>query len=87
MLEIITKYSQKNFYELKIYHEMSSNLQPKDLESFLMNWKNRIPITLISIKDDYWNLPLSANKEIMKVIEQYKELGIIQKFGVEVPFE
>ncbi|GBC06956.1 hypothetical protein RclHR1_07160014 [Rhizophagus clarus] len=90
MLEIVSKYSQKNFYELKIYHGVPSNLQSKDLESFLMSWKNRIPfipITLINIRDDSLNLPLIANEEIMRVIEQYKKLGIIQKFKVEVLFE
>jgi hypothetical protein len=87
MLEIIARYSQKNFYELKIHHEIPSNLLSKDLESFLMSWENRIPISLIIINDDSLILPLSVSKEIMKVIERYKKLGIIQKFVVEVPLE
>src|ERR1043166_8672465 len=52
-LEIVAKYSPKNFCELKMYHEISSNLLPEDLESFLIGWKNRIPkhsLTLISVE-------------------------------------
>ncbi|RIA87514.1 hypothetical protein C1645_877997, partial [Glomus cerebriforme] len=34
VLEIVSKYSPKNFHELKIYNYLNSKLLPKDLESF-----------------------------------------------------
>ncbi|RIA89253.1 hypothetical protein C1645_825143 [Glomus cerebriforme] len=90
MLKIVITYSKNNFYELKIYHEFSSSLGPEDFESFLISWdnrNNRSPINLISIKDDFWNITLDSNKEIMKLFEKYKKLGIIKKFGIEMHFE
>src|SRR2546423_10514295 len=87
------KYSPKYFYELKIYNEQSyrllsgngrpSKLLSEDLESFFISWKSRIPkksLSLILIKFDYEDDDLDTNEENMKVIEKYKELGIIKKF-------
>ncbi|RIA89245.1 hypothetical protein C1645_876847 [Glomus cerebriforme] len=83
ILEVVVKYSPKNFYELKLY-EMSSVLLPEDLESFFKSWKNRIPKKslnfLINIRNKFLNKnnkPLGVSKEIMRVIEKYKKLGIV----------
>ena len=84
MLEVVAKYSPKNFYELKIYNDCQpSKLLSEDLESFFISWKSRIPkksLSLIIIKYDYKDNDLDTNEENMKVIEKYQELGIIKKF-------
>ena len=83
VLEIIVKYSPKNFYELKIYNDSQSELLPEDLESFFVGWKNRIPkksFSLIVIKDSYNSL--EVNEENMKIIKKYIKLGTIKKFKV-----
>ncbi|CAB5360792.1 uncharacterized protein OCT59_012037 [Rhizophagus irregularis] len=87
ILDVVAKHSQNNFFELKLY-ELSSELLPEDLESFLIGWKNRIPkksINLIRIKNEILNNNvLDISKEILKIIEKYKNLGIIKKFGTEI---
>ncbi|RIA83779.1 hypothetical protein C1645_833258 [Glomus cerebriforme] len=79
VLETITKYSPKNFGELKIYNRSDSELLPEDLESFFISWKNRPSFTLI-INKKYNYISLEANKENMKIIKKYINLGIIKKF-------
>ncbi|CAG8634527.1 12526_t:CDS:2 [Funneliformis caledonium] len=49
MLEVIIKYSPKNFYELKFYGIKYLNLLSKDLELFFIGWKNRVSQNLLSI--------------------------------------
>ncbi|RIA88921.1 hypothetical protein C1645_825601 [Glomus cerebriforme] len=83
ILESITKYSSKYFYELKIYNFSSSELIPEDLETFFLDWENRTPkkpINLIIFRSIYKNL--DSNKENMKIIEDYKNLSIIKKFEI-----
>jgi hypothetical protein len=91
VLEVVVKYSQKNFYELKIYnHSDYSKLFPEDLESFFTSWKNRSSkksLCLIIIKNYDHDCISLGNEEIMSIIEKYKNLGIIKKFetqGLEV---
>ena len=89
MLEVIIRYSPKNFYELKIYNDnQPSKLLSEDLESFFISWKSRTPkksLALIIIKDYKGdNDGFDTNEENMKVIEKYKELGIIKKFETEI---
>jgi hypothetical protein len=84
MLEIIVKNSSKNFHELNLYNYVKSDLLSKDLESFFISWKDRIPsksITFIVIKG--FGGSLDTNNENMKIIEKYKKFGIIKKFLVE----
>ena len=90
MLEVIIRYSPKNFYELKIYNDnQPSKLLSEDLESFFISWKSRTPkksLVLIIIKHvcKVKNDGFDRNEENMKVIEKYKELGIIKKFETEI---
>ncbi|RIA86510.1 hypothetical protein C1645_829159 [Glomus cerebriforme] len=51
LFDIIIKYSPKTFYELKLNYSYntSSILQPEELESFLISWKNRIPQKSLSL--------------------------------------
>ncbi|RIA88173.1 hypothetical protein C1645_256011 [Glomus cerebriforme] len=82
VLETVATCSPKNFYELKIYNDSDSEVTPEDLESFFTTWKNRTPLkslNLIIIKDYNFN-SLEVNKENMKIIEKYTDLGIIEKF-------
>ncbi|RIA94569.1 hypothetical protein C1645_803496 [Glomus cerebriforme] len=84
MLEIIVNYSSKNFHELFLYNYVASELLSKDLESFFINWKNRLPqksFSFIVIKG--FGDSLDKNIENMKIIEKYKNFGIIRKFLVE----
>jgi hypothetical protein len=84
LLEFIIKYSSKNFHELRLYNYVKSDLLSKDLESFFIGWKDRIPqksVSFIVIKG--FGDSLDTNNENMKIIEKYKKLGIIKKFLVE----
>ena len=88
MFEVVVKYSPKYFYELKIFNDdQPSELLSEDLESFFISWKSRIPkksLALIIIKYDHEDDGLDTNEENMKVIEKYKELGIIKKFETKL---
>ena len=51
-----------------------------------MSWGNRKPqkqLTLITIDDDYLSNDLFVGEEYNEVIEKYKKLGVIGKFGTE----
>ncbi|CAG8609819.1 5265_t:CDS:2 [Funneliformis mosseae] len=81
LLEILTEFSPKNFYKLKLIHKANSRLFPKDLKEFFTRWSHRIPqkpLVLIIIKR-YRVKRLEIQGEIKKVIEKYKKLGIIKK--------
>jgi len=83
VLETIAKYSPTNFSELKLFNNTRSKLSPKDLESFFTIWKNRTTkksLNLIIIKEDFPSL--DSNKNNMKIIEKYKNSGIIKKFQI-----
>ena len=74
VLKTVANHSPKKFCELKL---INSELLLEDLESFFINWENRASkksISLIFI-DDYNN-----SLEYMKIIEKYKNLGVIKKF-------
>jgi len=63
-----------------------SELFPEELESFFISWRDRIPqksLSLIVINDDFSLYNLYVNEENAKIIEKYKELGVIKKFGTE----
>src|SRR6266542_3737202 len=80
LLKVVSKYSPKNFYELKI-DSYTLELLPEDLESFFTSWKDRIPrksFSLIIVSDNF-----CIKDESMRIIEKYKTLGIIKKFGTE----
>ncbi|RIA84603.1 hypothetical protein C1645_832030 [Glomus cerebriforme] len=84
-LEAVLKYSRNNVYELILYHVyyVQSELLPEELETFFINWSNRIPqksISLIIINND--DSSLDANDENIKIIDKYYKLGIIKKFKV-----
>jgi hypothetical protein len=85
-LEILTKYSSKNFNELRIYHvyDGPSEIFPEELEKFFINWKNRTPLKSLSfIIKGYCVKSFENKKENMEMIEKYKRLGIIKKFETE----
>ncbi|RIA84325.1 hypothetical protein C1645_832438 [Glomus cerebriforme] len=84
ILEIVAEHSPENFYELKICNKSDSSLLPEDLETFFINWKNRTSkksLSLIIIKDYNYN-SLEINEENMKIINHYKNSGVI-KFKTE----
>jgi len=77
-LDIVAKHSPKNFYELKI-HRLKLFLV--DLESFFISWKNQTSkksLSLILVSIRYFN-SLKVN---MKIIEKYKNLGVVKKFEI-----
>ncbi|PKC75203.1 hypothetical protein RhiirA1_436462 [Rhizophagus irregularis] len=84
-LEAIAKYSH-NIDELILYHHSFKarfELLPKELESFFIDWKNRVPqksLSLIIVTCS--TRSLEKNDENMKIIEKYRKLGIIKKFKV-----
>ena len=78
VLETIAKHSPKNFYELKLYN--NSEFIPENLESFFVSWKNRASkksLSLIIV-----DILSKVKEESMKIIEKYKNLGVIKKFEV-----
>ena len=79
VLETVAKRSSKNFYELKLH---DPELLPENLESFLISWKNqesKKSISLIVVDDKH---RLKVREENMKIIEEYKNLGVIKKFEI-----
>ncbi|GBC10638.1 hypothetical protein RclHR1_00980015 [Rhizophagus clarus] len=80
LLEILAKYSQKNFYRLKLHYYSSSQLNPKDLEEFFIYWKNRVQqklfhFTIIFKYLEYYKVSNLKSNESIKMIEKYKILG------------
>ena len=53
---------------------------PEDLESFFISWENRTSKKSLSliIVDDFSRL--KVQKENMKIIEKYINLGVVRKF-------
>ena len=74
LLKTVAKYSPKNFHELKL---MYFQLFPDVLESFLIEWKNRTSKKSLSLITN-----MSLEEESEKIIEKYKNLGIIKNFEV-----
>ena len=83
MLEMVSKYSPKNFYELKVEY-IKSLSSSEELELFFMSWRDRVPqkplsfiISTLFIGDD-------INSYVdMEIIEKYKTLDVIKKFETE----
>jgi hypothetical protein len=73
-LETIAKHSPKNFYELKLHEPY---ILPEYLESFFINWGRLSKKSLSLIFIDYHEI-----EENMKIIEKYKNLGIIKNFEI-----
>ena len=90
MLNIVATYPSKNFCELKILNIEKSKLTPKELESFFISWRKRIPLKplILIITENYINngLDTDTNEENIKIIERYKKLGIIKEFKIEAQF-
>ncbi|CAB4382243.1 unnamed protein product [Rhizophagus irregularis] len=86
-LETVVKYSQ-NINELVLYHLYIAQfiLLPKELESFFINWSNRVPqksLSLVIIVYLYEeNTSLDKNDENIEIINKYIKLGVIKKFKV-----
>ena len=74
VLKTVANHSPKKFCELKL---INSELFLEDLESFFINWENRASKKLISLIliDDFKSL-----EYMKKIIEKYKNLGVIKKF-------
>ncbi len=82
MLNIVAKYSPKNFSKLKIGSSKQSKLLPKELESFFSSWEERIPQkSLILNVTGYCGF--DRNEKNITIIEKYKKLGIIKEFKTE----
>ncbi|PKY59606.1 hypothetical protein RhiirA4_482480 [Rhizophagus irregularis] len=84
-LEMTVKYSQ-NINELILYHKFTIqfNLLPEELESFFVNWTNRVPqksLSLVIITYDEKD-SLVKNDENIEIINKYIKLGVIKKFKV-----
>ncbi len=84
MFDVIVRYSEDNFHELKIYNNEQSSLRSGDLRSFFQNWRNRGKpvLTLISAQGDpikeHFGFETKIN--LVETIEEYKKLGVI-KYG------
>ena len=74
LFEILAKNSSRYFHELHLCHP--SEFSKKDLEEFLIIWKNRIPLSLFVIGSRY------AYDGYDKIFEKYKKLGVAKKFEI-----
>ena len=79
---MVAEYSPKYFCELELvykYDYLKLKLQSEELESFFVNWANRIPQKSLSliISDRYNMNSLVKN---MEIINKYIKAGIIKKF-------
>ncbi|RIA90388.1 hypothetical protein C1645_876130 [Glomus cerebriforme] len=82
LFEVVTKYSPRSFYKLKLEYDQyaRSKLIPKELESFFVSWTNRVPQQpLYLIVNDLMVTDSSFEKdgENMKIIEKFVKLGIL----------
>ncbi|RIA85262.1 hypothetical protein C1645_831055 [Glomus cerebriforme] len=89
VLEIVTKHSPKNFHKLRLYESNISELHSEDLESFFIGLNNRVlqkPLSFIihNVQDDYLfhDDSLEKNDEINRMIEKYKNLGVIKSMNI-----
>ncbi|RIA86405.1 hypothetical protein C1645_829324 [Glomus cerebriforme] len=89
VLELVVKYSHKNFYEIIFnyvgqYLETETELLPEELESFLINWTNRVPQKSLSfVIRNLINISYGIDgDDNMKIINKYIELGVIKRFKV-----
>ncbi|RIA85734.1 hypothetical protein C1645_879127 [Glomus cerebriforme] len=80
MLDIVAKYSPKNFHKLKSYVLYDFELNSVDLELFFINWKNRKQQKSLTFKLNCIYSTEVVKKEIMDIIEKYKNLGIIKVY-------
>jgi hypothetical protein len=81
VLDTVVNYSPNNFHELKINNDNKEvDVSPKDLESFFVSWCNRTPKKLLSL---IFIDTLFTDKENLKLIEKYKNLGIIKFYTKE----
>jgi hypothetical protein len=86
VFKAVAEHSLNNFCELKIFNVSCTHIiSPGDLESFFVNWRNRIPtkmLVLTIIREDYKGFGyyryLNDNEENMKIIKKYENLGIIE---------
>jgi hypothetical protein len=78
VFETVTNYSPNNFGELKMSNNSNLDVSSEDLETFFINWKNRTPKKLLSLITIV--IDVKKQYESLKIIEKYKNLGII-KFG------
>ncbi|RIA96290.1 hypothetical protein C1645_815608 [Glomus cerebriforme] len=78
LLEIVARYSPKNFHELN-FTSYNTEILPDDYESFFTSWKDRVPLKSISFRiSDVMSYSDEENEEIM---EKYKSLGVIKDFN------
>ena len=85
-METIAKYSPKDFYELRIFYLIYSDLELflEELEHVLISWANRIPQKSLSliIINKYHLINLKIKKENMKMIKKFKKLDFIKKWKI-----
>ncbi|RIA80052.1 hypothetical protein C1645_839388 [Glomus cerebriforme] len=82
IVTLITLFNNCKYLE-SIGSWFGRELIPENLETFFLNWKNRIPlkpINLIVFKNN--DMGLESNRENLKIIEKYKNLNIIKKFKI-----
>lgn len=75
LFEIIKEWSQERFYEIELHYlnDATLTLLPIDLKSFIKDWSNRTSHKLSFIFDK-----ITLSDEIKEVLDEYKDLGIIE---------
>ncbi|CAB4482949.1 uncharacterized protein OCT59_026544 [Rhizophagus irregularis] len=72
LLKILIRSAPKNLREIRFFKEFQFSL--KNLETFFKNWKDRPALTILTSD------PIYKGDDYMKLIDKYKENGVIREF-------
>jgi len=82
LLKVVAEYSPKTFYEVKIDYTDYKGFFLGELEPVFISWANRIPQKPLSLIITCGGSDCQVKKENMEVIENFKKLGVIEKFEI-----
>ncbi|PKC15853.1 hypothetical protein RhiirA5_370326 [Rhizophagus irregularis] len=74
LLEILTRSAPTNLREIRFFEEFQFSL--KILEKFFENWKGRPALSILTSN------PMYKGDDYMKMINKYKDNGVIKEFRV-----
>ncbi|EXX69913.1 uncharacterized protein OCT59_026620 [Rhizophagus irregularis] len=72
LLKILVRSAPTNLREIRFFEEFQFTL--KNLETFFKNWKNRPALTILTSD------PMYKGDDYMKLIDKYKEIGVVKEF-------
>ncbi|CAI2169841.1 13917_t:CDS:2 [Funneliformis geosporum] len=87
LFDVVARHSPRNFCELRLCYpyNVQFDITSVELETFFQSWKDRTPRKSLSFM--IVGYILEVKEEIMKVIDQYIKLGVIDKFKIIKDYE